>query len=332
MSTLTWGTAFFAIGKGEVHQSEAFENLKEYRSIISRRLAAQRNPNNGFGYDPSAPHPGDPNFADGYGPTSVEVLVPAFLAAYQNKDPYKVSLGLFPSIKYIRPNWQIQYEGMVSKIPGLNRIMQSLNFSHAYNSSYNIGSYITNLNYSEEGDGFSYVRDIADNFISPYDFNSVSIVETFNPLIDVDIIWVNDYTSRAAMRRTRNMTLSFANNQLTEVLSNEYTVGMGYRFTHMDLIVKTKNSQRAYSNDLNLRVDFSYRKNKTVLRKLVENDDQITGGQSTFSIETTADYQLSDRFQLRVFFDKVLNDPFISQSYKTSTTNFGLSFRFTLTQ
>ena len=107
---------------------------------------------------------------------------------------------------------------------------------------------------------------------------------------------MNDYTSRAEMRKTRNMTLSFANNQLTEVLSNEYTVGMGYRFTHMDLIIKTKNSQKSYSNDLNLRMDLSYRKNKTVLRKLVENDDQITAGQSTFSIETTADYQLSDRF------------------------------------
>jgi len=235
-------------------------------------------------------------------------------------------------LKFIRPNWRVQYEGQVSQIPGLNKIMRSLNFTHAYNSSYNIGSYITNLNYAEEGDGFSYVRDIASNFISPYTFNSVSIVETFNPLINVDVIWVGDYTSRAEMRRSRNMTLSFANNQLTEVLSNEYTVGMGYRFTHMDLIIKTKNSQKSYSNDLNLRADFSYRKNKTVLRKLVENEDQITAGQSTFSIETTADYQLSDRFQLRVFFDKVLNNPFTSLSYPTSTTNLGVSFRFTLTQ
>ncbi len=331
MTTLTWGTAFFAIGKGDVHQSEAFENLKDYRLIIARRLAGQRNADNGFGYDPGAVDPVT-GFPDGYGPTSVEVLVPAFLAAYQNKDPYKVSLGLFPSIKYIRPNWQIRYEGMVSRLPGLNKIMRSLNFTHAYNSSYSIGSFITNLNYLEQGDGFSYVRDISGNFIAPYDFNSVSIVETFSPLIDMDIIWVNDFTSRGAIKRTRNMTLSFANNQLTEVLSNEYTVGMGYRFTRMDLIIKTKNSQRSYSNDLNLRADFSYRKNKTLLRKIVENDDQITAGQSTFSVETTAEYQLSDKFQLRVFFDKVLNNPFTSLSYPTSTTNFGVSFRFTLSQ
>ena len=331
MSTLTWGTAFFAIGKGEVVQSEAFERMKENRLIIARRLAGQRSPDNGFGYDPTKINP-ETGFPDGYGPTSVEVLVPSFLAAYQNKDPHTIPLSLFPSIRFIRPNWQIRYEGMVSRIPGLNKIMRSLNFAHAYRSSYSVGSFITNLNYDEQGDGFSYVRDIANNFIPLYDFNSVSIMETFSPLINMDIMWMGDLTTRAEMKRSRNLNLSFANNQLTEIMSNEYTVGVGYRFTQMDLIIKTKNSQQAYSNDLNLRADISYRKNKTVLRKLVENDDQITAGQSAFTIKTTADYQLSDRFQMRVFFDKVLNNPFTSLSFPTSNTNVGVSFRFTLSQ
>lgn len=330
ISTLTWGTAFFSLGKGEVKQSEAFERMKEYRPIIAERLASNRNPDNGFGYDPSAPHPLYPGYPDGYGPNSVEVMVPAFLAAYQKRDPDKISLGLFPSIKHIRPNWDIRYEGMVSRIPGLNKVMRSLNFTHRYVSTYNVGFFTTNLNYMEMGDGFSYVRDFADNFVPPYDFNSVSIMENFSPLINMDIMWYNDFTSRAEIKRSRSLNLSFANNQLTEVLSNEYTVGLGYRFTQMDLIIKTKNSQQAYSNDLNLRADLSFRKNKTLLRKLDEDDDQITAGQSAFSIKTYADYQLSDRFQMRVFYDRILNNPFTSLSFPTSNTNFGVSFRFTL--
>ncbi len=143
-------------------------------------------------------------------------------------------------------------------------------------------------------------------------------------------MWVNDFTSRGEIKKSRNLNLSFANNQLTEVLSNEYTVGLGYRFTQMDLIIKTKKSQQAYSNDLNLRADFSLRKNKTILRKLDDNDNQITQGQSAISIKTTADYMLSDRFQMRVFFDKIINNPFTSLSFPTSNTNFGVSFRFTL--
>ena len=332
MSTLTWGTAFFAIGKGSVMESDAFDALKENRKVISQRLAEQRGSGNGFGYDPNVEHPLYPGYRDGYGPNSVEVLVPSFLAAYQKVDANKVPLGLFPSIKFIRPNWRIQYEGMVSRIPGLNKVMRSLNFTHAYRSSYNVGSFITNLNYAESGDGFTYIRDFSENFIAPYDFNSVNIMETFSPLINMDIMWLSDFTSRAEIKRSRNLNLSFANNQLTETMSSEYTLGLGYRFTQMDLIIKTKNSQKSYSNDLNIRADLSYRKNKTVLRKLDEDDNQITQGQSAFTIKTYADYMLSDRFQMRVFFDKILNNPFTSLSFPTSNTNFGVSFRFTLAQ
>jgi len=328
MSVLSWGTAFFAIGREEVHQSEAFENLKDYRIIIARRLAARRPAANG--YDPTAVNP-ETGFPDGYGPTSAEVLVPAFLAAYQGADPHRVSLNMFPSIKYIRPNWRVQYEGMVSKIPAFNKVMKTMAFTHAYRSSYTVGSFLTNLNYQADNDGFSYVRDIQNNFLPAWEFNSVSINETFSPLINMDITWINDLTTRGEIKRTRSMALSFANNQLTEVLSNEYILGLGYRFTRMDLILKTKNSQRSYSNDLTLRADLSFRKNKTVLRKLVENTDQLTAGQNAVTIKTTADYMLSDRFQLRVYYDKVINQPFVG-SFDTSNTNFGVSFRFTLAE
>ncbi len=326
MTVLTWGTAFFAIGREEVHQSESFEKLKDYRIIIARRLAARRPAGNG--YDPGYVNP-ETGFPDGYGPTSAEVLVPAFLAAYQGADPHKVSLNMFPSIKFIRPNWRIQYEGMVSKIPAFNKVMKTMAFTHSYRSSYTVGSFLTNLNYMAEEDGFSYARDIQNNFLPAYDFNSVSVNESFSPLINMDITWINDLTTRGEIKRTRSMGLSFANNQLTEVLSNEYIVGLGYRFTRMDLILKTKNSQQSYSNDLTLRADLSFRKNKTVLRKLVEDTDQLTAGMNAITIKTTADYMLSDRFQLRVYYDRIINQPFVG-SFDTSNTNFGVSFRFTL--
>ncbi len=330
ISTLSWKTAFFSIGREEVVSSEAFENLKEYRQIIAHRLAAQRA--SGGNYDPNVQHQNYPGYPQGYGPNSVEVLVPAFLAAYQDKDPNKVSLDLFPSAKFIRPNWSIRYEGMVSRIPGLNKVMRSLNFQHTYRSTYNIGSYVTNLDYldgSEFSDYMDELVDLAYNFKTPYDFNSVSIVEAFNPLINMDIMWHSDLTTRAEIKRARNLNLSFANNQITEVLTSEFIFGMGYRFTHMDLIIKTKNSQQAYSNDLNIRADISYRKSKTMLRPL-DDVSQITAGQGNFTIKTYADYRLSDKFEMRVFYDRILNNPFISTSYRTTNANFGVSFRFTL--
>jgi cell surface protein SprA len=58
----------------------------------------------------------------------------------------------------------------------------------------------------------------------------------------------------------------------------------------------------------------------------------LTAGQGAFSIKTYAEYMLSDRFQMRVFFDKIMNTPYTSLSFSTSNTNIGVSFRFTLAQ
>jgi len=332
MSINSMKTSFSKMGKASVPASNAFENLKSYRIIIAQRLAGQRIANGQEGYDPAAINQ-TTKFPEGYGSTSPQVLVPAFIAAYTGQSPEKVALSPFPSLKYMRPNWRITYEGVVAKSEFLKKYFKTLSFNHAYRSSYNVGSFISNLDYNEKlyGDGFSYVRNTLGDFVGPNDINSVSISEQFSPLIGLDVTWINDFETRAEIKTSRNLALSFSNNQLTEVLSNEMVFGVGYRFTRMDLIVKTKKSQKAYSNDLNVRADLSFRKNKTILRKIVEEDEQLTAGQNNITLKTTADYMLSDRFQLRLYYDKVLNHPLVG-SFNTSTTNFGVSFRFTLAQ
>ncbi|WP_423129443.1 cell surface protein SprA [Gaoshiqia sp. Z1-71] len=334
MSVNTWSTAFSKMGGAEVEESDAYREMLDNRIVIARRLAARRVPNPSEGYDPEMVNETN-GYPVGYGPTSQEVLIPSFIAAYTGQSPEKVSLEPFPSIWHMRPNWRVTYDGVVSNIKGLNKMARSVNLNHSYRSSYNIGSYITNLSYNDQvyDDGFSYITNqFNGNFVSQYDINSVSITEQFSPLINVDVNWLNEMSTRVEVKRMRNLTLNFANNQLTEVLSNELSLGFGYRFQKMDLIIKTKNSQKAYSNDLNIRADVSFRKNKTLLRKLTENEDQLTAGQKAVTIKTTADYMLSDRFQLRVYYDKLINNPFTSQAFPTATTNFGVSFRFTLTQ
>ncbi len=330
MSINTMKTAFSKIGGASVPASRAYQNLKDNRLIIANRLAASRISNLAQGYVPAAIDPVT-KFPVGYGPTSPQVMAPAFLAAYTGQSADKVTLDAFPSLKYMRPNWRVTYEGMVSQIEWLKRYVKTLSFSSSYRSSYNVGSFISNLDYAVTSDGFSYARNALGNFVAPNDLNSVSITEQFAPLIDMDITWINDFETRVELKSSRDLALSFSNNQLTEILSNEMAFGIGYRFTKMDLIIKTKKSQKSYSNDLNIRADLSFSKNKTILRKVVEEDNQLTAGQNNVTLKTTADYMLSDRFQLRLYYDRILNKPLVG-SFNTGTTDFGVSFRFTLAQ
>jgi cell surface protein SprA len=302
--------------------------LKANRIIIAERLAADRVSNSKNGYTR-----GIGTLPDGYSLTSPEVLIPAFIAAYTAQSPEKVSLNPFPSMKYMRPNWRITYEGAVSKSDFLKKYFKTLSFNHAYRSSYNVGSFISNLAYDDKtsGDDLSYIRNKLGDFLGKNDINSVNISEQFSPLINIDITWLNDLETRAELKTSRNLALSISNNQLTEILNKEMVFGMGYRFTRMDMIIKTKKSQKAYSNDLNVRADLSFRNTKTILRKLVEGVDDLTAGQDAITLKTTADYMLSDKFQLRLYYDKILNRPKVG-SFNTSNTSFGISFRFTLAQ
>lgn len=329
MSIISLGSSFEKLGKAEVRDSKSWTQFQQNREIVAKRLDASRIPNVALGYTPGAIDPAT-GYPVGYGPSAQEVLIPAFLAAYSGTSAEKVSLNPFPSAKFMMPNWRIQYSGAVNKIEGLKNLMKSMNIMHDYRSTYNVGSYISNMNYKIEDDGFSYLLDAQNNFVPKYDIATININETFNPLIDVDVTWINNFTTRFEYRKSRNIMLSLTNNQATEMYNNEASMGLGYRFDKMKLFIKTKNSQKAFNNDLNIRADLTYGKNKTILRKLVEANNQITAGQESFAIKFSADYNLSEVFIVRLFYDRLLNSPFISNSYRTTNSNFGVSFRFTL--
>lgn len=334
ISVISWGTAFEKISKSNDYVSPTFEAFKSNSVIISERRANERQKIDP-GYDPDTdPVTGLPvegPFKSGYGQTSREVLIPAFLAAYTKSNPGKVGLDPFPSALRMMPNWRINFDGL-SKFEFIKRTFRSVNLMHQYRSTYQIGSYTTNMNYGADGDGISRIRDLQNNYIQQYEINVVTISEQFSPMINVDLNWKNSLTTRFEWKKSRTVSLNLTSNQIADARINELIFGAGYRFDDVQIILKTGGGQRALKSDLNLRLDFSVRDNKTLARKLVENVNQPVVGQKVFTIGTTADYVLSDRFNLQIFADHTMNNPFVASTFPTSNTNFGFSLKFTLVQ
>ncbi len=321
ISFLTFRTSFAKENGDNI--SEVFEQFKQNRLAIAERLAAQ-NPNWDRTYVDST------GFPKGYGPTSQEVLIPAFLASYRGKDAGGYNLKTFPSIPL--PNWRITYNGL-SKLEFFKKYLKQVNLAHAYRSTYNIGGFTSNLLY-ESTDGFSSAVNDIGNYRSEYDITMVSITEQFSPLIDIDMTWNNSLLSKVEIKKSRTLSLSFVNNQLTEITSNEFIVGLGYRFKDVQFTVRPVGGGKRtkLKSDLNVKMDFSIKSNRTILRRIDEDVDQISAGQKVLSINTSAEYMINQKFNVRLFFDKVINNPFISSQYPNSTTNAGISLRFTLTQ
>ena len=332
ISIISWGTSFEKITKTNDYRSPTFEAFKDNGVIISERRAAERqkvDPSYNPDIDPATGNPIEGPYKSGYGQTSREVLIPSFLAAYTKTNPYKVGLDPFPSALKMMPNWRINFDGL-SKFAFVQRAFRSVNLMHQYRSTYQIGSYATNMNWEADETGISHVRDLQNNYIQQYEINVVTISEQFSPLINVDLNWKNSLTTRFEWKKSRTVALNMTSNQVADARSNELIFSAGYRFDNVQIILKSGGGQRALKSDLNIRLDFSVRDNKTLARKLIENVNQPVIGQKVISIGTTADYVLSDRFNLQIFADHAMNNPFVANTFPTSNTNFGFSLRFTL--
>jgi len=327
MSYGLWNTAFIKTGKDE--SSELFDNLLNNRKSIAERLA-YNNPQwvaegERYVFDSI----GNDFYPFGYGSISQEVVLYAFVSSYRGNDAKTVQLNPFPRVPI--PNWTLTYNGL-TVIPAVQKLFKTVNITHAYRSSYSINTWRTNNDFDPENLTKTYKN--SNIFVGRYDMGQIVISEQFSPLLGVDVGLHNSMTARIEYKKQRNLTMSFTNNQLTEVAGNEIIVGTGYRIRNLALIISsiTGGAGTRSANDLILKLDLGFRTDKTTLRRLDERNSQISAGQYKTNIYFTADYMINNRFNIQAFFKRDVSDPFISSQFRNSNTFAGVTMRFNLAQ
>jgi len=334
MTIFTLRTAFReGLSRDSLNSSELFNQFKSNRAIIIDRLNKQRGFDENTGYSKS-PYAGDT--AKGVSDVSSDVIIPALLATYTGINPSNIPLTARPGIAWIRPNWRINYNGNPQDISWMKDIFTSFNLTHSYRSSYSIGSFETNLAYNPDENGLSWVRSQLDEesyFVPELDISSVNIQEDFSPLINIDVAFVNDLSTNFEINRTRNLNFSFSNMQLSEMIKNEFSVGVGYRFTGLDMIIRTKRKSETVSNDVNMRLELTSSDYKTTFRKIEDTKGILQSGTRLFSLDFQADYMISDKLTIKLYYNYKLSDPHSpsgSDGYKQKDTKFGLSFNYSI--
>ena len=301
-----------------------FQTFLGERQAVSQSLGAQ-NPNS------NRSTPANYNgFADGYNPTSPDVLIPAFLSAYSGKKS-ATNTSAFPKIP--KPNWRVTYDGL-SKLAKVKKHFKTITLSHAYRSSYSVGGYTSNLMYDDHGTGHPWGRDTVStdpnrNFVPKNLINTVTISEQWSPLIKVEVVLLNSVSFNFEFKKDRNISLGLTSNTITEVAGREIIGGAGYRIPGIKM-GKLQIKGKPIKSDLNLKADLSFRTNITTMRRIQEQVSQPTGGTDIISIKTSADYVISERITIRLFYDRIINKPVISTSFPTTNTNAGLSIRLSL--
>ena len=248
-------------------------------------------------------------------PYSAVVMIPAFL------DSYTGSGG-----------------GSLDLLPALTKL---------YKSVFAVGSYTSSTETAS---------------LLGWNVPTVSINESFAPLIGADVTFLNNLTLKAEYRRTRVLNLSMTSVQINESRSNDIVLGMGYKISDFRLFgsgasrkikkaqsgnrskkatddgktaakTTTSNKKSGVNHDLNLRLDVSLRDQAAITRDIATRTSAASSGNSALKVSFMADYTLSRLMTLSAYYERQTNTPLLSSSsYPTTTHDFGLSMKFSLTR
>ena len=320
------------------YASDAFNDFLANIPVIANRVRSQyaglNYPMGGFMEgNINAGNPFNPSVGD-ISPTSSDVLIPAFIAAYSGTNPGKQYLTPFPSFANALPNWRVTYDGLIY-LGNLRNVFKAFTLSHAYQCTYSVGSYSSYLNWmsADKGDlGFT-IDELTGNPVptSPYNISSVAITEKFAPLLGAAVTLKNDMTISADYRDSRTLTLNTSAGQIVEANQRGLTIGLGYKIIGFNTVLKMKGSGRGISNDLTLNADFAFSETQALIRRIETAYTQPTSGTRSLTMNFTASYIMSRRLTLGAFFDHQINTPIVSStSYPTTNTSFGFNLNLSL--
>ncbi len=337
ISYISLKTLFASSGTNQI--SSTFQTFENYRAIISGRLGAIN------------PYSGGQTTADGYalgyGKYAQDVLIPAFIAAYSGQSPDKIALVTEdnPNIKFNpfsgylpRPNWRFSYNGL-ARLPGMSKIFTNFSITDGYTSTLSMNSFNSNLNFQDpfgiRQPGF--IDTLTGNFIPYFMVPNITISEQFAPLIDLDMQFVNQLQAKFSFSKSRQLSLSLIDYQMSETRSTEYIVGLGFRKRGVPLpfhweVMGKNGLTNKLENDLTLRLDMSYRDDQTTNSYLDQNAAVPVGGQTVISISPSVSYVINNRINLKFYFDERRTIPKISSSPPVTTTRAGVQIRISLAE
>jgi len=329
ISVITINSAFAKDDKF-THNSDLFDLFIAKRGDYAIKLA---------GLNPNATGGGA---HDGYGLNQQDVVILSFIDAYAGKSSSNLNkAALFPRIPM--PNWTVNYDG-IGKLEFLKPIFKSVILSHGYRSTMSMGNFMNNQAFNggfDDNTFFSSARNPNNDFVSKYVLNTVSITESFSPLIKFNMNFVDKgklkgLGANVELKRDRTITLSSNVPQVMEMKGNELNIGSSYTFPNLE-IKRIKIQGKPLKSDLQMNVTLSIRKNETTLHKINTTAtggeyqySQPTNGQNVIAIKTSFTYTLSQNINIRIFYDRTINKPVISTSFPTQTTNAGVSLRFVI--
>ncbi|MCZ2100547.1 MAG: cell surface protein SprA [Chitinophagales bacterium] len=345
----SYDASFYALNTLFKDSRGLYELFKSNREIIARRL-------------PNIDNPGvyeqDPHYPGGYGPTNINVTVPAFIATYTNQSAYDVELdqvARYSKNTFIPlPNWQLNYAGL-SKLGPIRKYFSNITIKHGYASTIRVSSFQTSPLYNAQ-DPYGELSPNA-NYFSRLEVPAVAIQEQFVPVLGISLKTVKDLKLDFDFKMARSLTIDVS--QLRETKSKEISVNGGYVVKNFKAFKKDKKSSKkrkkneeeeppakkdnllsklvkdkgtsAQGKDLKINLTYSLKDDISEVYDLQTGvDGQANRGQKTVTFSPNVEYDVNKNLALRFFFDYSKTVPRTTLSFPVTTIRSGVTLRFNI--
>jgi cell surface protein SprA len=325
MSFMSFRTAFAKINSDNT--SPIFDRFKSYREDFVRILTEERlrkNPNATLGE---------------YNVNSQDVLIAAFFAAYNGKDPKKdpSKVRTNPFLGFPLPNWRVDYNGL-SQVPGFQKIFSSFTLEHSYQSTYSVGNFTSSLDY-----GAVFVNLAVMNYplailpgengqaIPVFVMSTISLSEKFAPLIGIRARTQNKIDLRLTYNQDRNISLNLSNSQMAELFNRDITASVGFTRNNVRIPFRINGEFKKLKNDLQFQCNFTVRDTRAIQRRFDEPPTAIAGNYN-FQLRPQVNYTVSKLWSIQFYFDRTFNNPYVLNSFRRSTTAGGIQVRFNVAE
>ena len=334
MSFLSFLTAFDSNSPDD--NSVIFNRFRGYRNIMLDRLNAKNR---------------EEGLEGKYDLNSQDVLIPAFFAAYSGVAPDKV--GFSPFVNIPLPNWRVDYNGLAN-VGWFKRKFSNISIQHAYSSTYSVGNFVSSLGYKDislltldnmmyntarlskgeiiRQDDVTYRDQMGDEFLVPiYAMSVITFQEKFSPLIGINATTKSKISLQVSYNQDRNIGLNLANSYVNELSNKDLVLGIGFTRANVLVPFKVRGKRVSLKNDLKFDAKLTIRDTRTIQRKLDEAP-VVTNGFTQFQFRPQASYKVSERLNVTAYYDKMFNNPFVSNQYFRSTDQAGVQVRFSLSE
>ena len=105
-------------------------------------------------------------------------------------------------------------------------------------------------------------------------------------------------------------------------------MGVGYKFAALPINIKTGGEVKHFESDLVIRVDLTISDKYVLYRRIEEQLSELFTSNNSFSLTSTADYTLNERFNVQFYYNH--NFSKTNVTYPITNMEFGFKVQFAL--